>query len=134
MSQKRAEARPTAVVRENGLTFRSKARGLLNTSNLPALQNLLKRDPAAYTEEFLAQWNHYESLRRIYASGIGQYVEGASGASAVGAESVAGALKVSKDQQHQFEQLLNFVTQVRVAVADAAEWLTQTSLHLATRT
>ncbi|WFD31792.1 Severe Depolymerization of Actin [Malassezia sp. CBS 17886] len=90
----------TAVVRDNGLRHRSKARGLLDTSNLPALQNLLKRDPAAYTDEFLAQWNHYESLRRIYASGIGQAMEGAGDV----------ALPISKDQQLQFEQLLSFVT------------------------
>ena len=106
MSRKNAEPRPTAIVRENGLVHRSKARGLLNTSNLPALQNLLKREPEAYTEEFLAQWNHYESLRRILASGIGQHVEGTSDASAT-------SLRVSKEQQQQFEQLLNFVTQVR---------------------
>ena len=75
--QPRLPPRPTAMVRENGLMHRSKARGLLNTSNLPALQNLLKREPEAYAEEFLAQWNHYESLRRIYASGIGQQVDDA---------------------------------------------------------
>lgn len=89
------------MVRENGLTHRSKARGLLNTSNLPALQNLLKRDPSAYTEEFVAQWNHYESLRRIYASEIGQQVEGASGAQ-----------RARKDQQNEFEQLVSFCAQL----------------------
>ncbi|KAG9220635.1 hypothetical protein CCMSSC00406_0003734 [Pleurotus cornucopiae] len=41
-------------------------RGLLLTSNLPQLQNLIKRDPAAYKEEFLQQWNHYNSIRQIY--------------------------------------------------------------------
>lgn len=102
-----APARPTAVVRENGLIYRSKARGLQDTSNLPALQNLLKREPAAYTEEFLAQWNHYESLRRIYASGIGQHVEG-SAADGTGVH----AVRMSKDQQEQFEQLLSFVAQL----------------------
>ena len=48
------EPQPSAVVRDRGLVYRSKARGLQDTSNLPALQNLLKRDPAAYTEEFLS--------------------------------------------------------------------------------
>lgn len=42
------------------------ARGILLTSNLPQLQNLIKRDPAAYKEEFLQQWNHYNSIREIF--------------------------------------------------------------------
>ncbi|KAI0688738.1 actin cytoskeleton organization and cell cycle progression protein [Cytidiella melzeri] len=41
-------------------------RGILLTSNLPQLQNLIKRDPVAYTEEFLQQWNHYNSIRQIF--------------------------------------------------------------------
>ncbi|RDB21213.1 Protein sda1 [Hypsizygus marmoreus] len=41
-------------------------RGLLLTSNLPQLQNLIKRDPTAYKEEFLQQWNHYNSIRQIF--------------------------------------------------------------------
>ncbi|KAL0947247.1 hypothetical protein HGRIS_013368 [Hohenbuehelia grisea] len=42
------------------------ARGVLLTANLPQLQNLIKRDPAAYKEEFLQQWNHYNSIRQIF--------------------------------------------------------------------
>ncbi|KAF8921593.1 SDA1-domain-containing protein [Mucidula mucida] len=41
-------------------------RGVLLTANLPQLQNLIKRDPAAYKEEFLQQWNHYSSIRQIF--------------------------------------------------------------------
>ncbi|KAI0956922.1 hypothetical protein AcW1_005479 [Taiwanofungus camphoratus] len=41
-------------------------RGVLLTSNLPQLQNLIKRDPTAYKEEFLQQWNHYNSIRQIF--------------------------------------------------------------------
>jgi len=41
-------------------------RGLLRTSNLPQLQNLIKRDPVSYKEEFLQQWNHYNSTRQIF--------------------------------------------------------------------
>lgn len=41
-------------------------RGILLTSNLPQLQNLIKRDPTAYKEEFLQQWNHYNSIRQIF--------------------------------------------------------------------
>ncbi|KAJ7632313.1 SDA1-domain-containing protein [Roridomyces roridus] len=43
-------------------------RGILLTANLPQLQNLIKRDPEAYKEEFLQQWNHYNSIRRIFAT------------------------------------------------------------------
>lgn len=41
-------------------------RGLQRTSNLPQLQNLIKRDPVSYKEEFLQQWNHYNSIRQIF--------------------------------------------------------------------
>lgn len=41
-------------------------RGILLTANLPQLQNLIKRDPDAYKEEFLQQWNHYNSIREIF--------------------------------------------------------------------
>jgi protein SDA1 len=41
-------------------------RTALLTSNLPQLQNLIKRDPAGYREEFLQQLNHYESMRRLF--------------------------------------------------------------------
>ncbi|KAF8273098.1 protein required for actin cytoskeleton organization and cell cycle progression [Lactarius quietus] len=41
-------------------------RGILRTSNLPQLQNLIKRDPVSYKEEFLQQWNHYSSIRQIF--------------------------------------------------------------------
>ncbi|WWC91696.1 uncharacterized protein L201_006642 [Kwoniella dendrophila CBS 6074] len=45
---------------------KSKAsRGILLTSNLPQLQNLIKRDPEGYKEEFLTQYNHYLSLLRL---------------------------------------------------------------------
>jgi len=43
-------------------------RGLLLTSNLPQLQNLIKRDPAAYREEFFQQWTHYKSIYEIFKS------------------------------------------------------------------
>lgn len=97
----------TAGAQDKGLVHRARARGLQDTSNLPALQNLLKRQPAAYTDEFLAQWNHYESLRRLYASGIGQHVDGGAGDMG-GVQSV----RMSKEQQVQLEQLVSFVTQL----------------------
>ncbi|KAM9295248.1 protein SDA1 homolog isoform 2-T2 [Morus bassanus] len=35
-------------------------------SNLPQLQNLIKRDPTSYTEEFLQQYHHYQSHVEIF--------------------------------------------------------------------
>ncbi|KAJ3287922.1 Protein SDA1, partial [Borealophlyctis nickersoniae] len=35
-------------------------------SNLPQLQNFIKRDPGSYREEFLQQWRHYESALAIF--------------------------------------------------------------------
>lgn len=63
-------------------------RGVLLTSNLPQLQNLIKRDPAAYKEEFLQQWNHYNSIRQIFT--------------------------INPDEQaHHFRELVSFISQVR---------------------
>ncbi|WVQ84477.1 hypothetical protein IAT38_006629 [Cryptococcus sp. DSM 104549] len=43
------------------------SRGILLTNNLPQLQNLIKRDPEGYKEEFLTQYNHYTSLLRLHS-------------------------------------------------------------------
>ncbi|KAL1691390.1 SDA1-domain-containing protein [Schizophyllum commune] len=37
-----------------------------DSDSISQLQNLIKRDPAAYKEEFLQQWNHYNSVRQIF--------------------------------------------------------------------
>jgi hypothetical protein len=66
------------------------ARGVLLTSNLPQLQNLIKRDPAAYREEFLQQWNHYNSIRQIFHSN-------------------------PEEQTDQFRELISFIAQVFAA-------------------
>ncbi|KAF8334969.1 protein required for actin cytoskeleton organization and cell cycle progression [Cantharellus anzutake] len=42
------------------------ARGALLVANLPQLQNLIKRDPEGYREEFLQQLNHFDSIRQIF--------------------------------------------------------------------
>lgn len=34
--------------------------------NLPQLQNLIKRDPASYKEEFMQQHNHYINLLEVF--------------------------------------------------------------------
>jgi hypothetical protein len=64
-------------------------RGALLASNLPQLQNLIKRDAPAYREELLQQWNHYESIRKIF--------------------------QINPDEQAQhFRQLVSFIAQVLV--------------------
>ncbi|XP_063775973.1 protein SDA1 homolog [Pseudophryne corroboree] len=35
-------------------------------TNLPQLQNLIKRDPCSYTEEFLQQYKHYQSIIEVF--------------------------------------------------------------------
>ena len=35
-------------------------------TNLPQLQNLIKRDPISYKEDFLQQFRHYESQLTIF--------------------------------------------------------------------
>ena len=34
--------------------------------NLPQLQNLIKRDPDSYKEEFLQQYRHFQSILEIF--------------------------------------------------------------------
>jgi len=64
-------------------------RGLLRTSNLPQLQNLIKRDPVSYKEEFLQQWNHYNSTRQIFQIN-------------------------PAEQASHFRELVTFISQVRI--------------------
>lgn len=94
----------SAIITENGLRHRSKARGLLNASNLPALQNLIKRDPGSYVDDFRSQWNHYESLRQLYTGSV------AMDSMDIGMASNTRVL--NKDQEDKFVALLSFVTQL----------------------
>ncbi|EEB09130.1 SDA1 family protein [Schizosaccharomyces japonicus yFS275] len=41
-------------------------------NNLPHLQNLVKRDPKLYREEFLQQWNHYQTAREVFLVNPGE--------------------------------------------------------------
>jgi hypothetical protein len=66
-------------------------RGLQRTSNLPQLQNLIKRDPASYKEEFLQQWNHYNSIRQIFRTN-------------------------PDEQTSHFRELVSFISQVKRSV------------------
>ncbi|KAF8906010.1 protein required for actin cytoskeleton organization and cell cycle progression [Gymnopilus junonius] len=78
-------------------------RGVLLTSNLPQLQNLIKRDPVAYKEEFLQQWNHYNSIRQIFS--------------------------LNPDEQaHHFRELVSFISQVATCYPrETAEFPSQIS-------
>ncbi|KAG6813107.1 hypothetical protein H0H92_013961 [Tricholoma furcatifolium] len=78
-------------------------RGILLTANLPQLQNLIKRDPVAYKEEFLQQWNHYNSIRQIF--------------------------KIHPDEQAQhFRELVSFISQVATCYPkETAEFPSQIS-------
>jgi protein SDA1 len=69
-------------------------RGALLASNLPQLQNLIKRDPQAYRDEFLQQWNHFQSIQRIWKLQPDAVEDGA-----------------------HFRELVSFVAQVRLVVA-----------------
>ena len=52
--------------------FRIKtARGALITASLPSLQNLIKRSPDSYAEEFAVQWARFGSQVRIVQLGLG---------------------------------------------------------------
>jgi len=42
------------------------SRAALLPTNLPHLQNLIKRDSGSYKEEFLLQWQHYQSSHAIF--------------------------------------------------------------------
>jgi protein SDA1 len=81
-------------------------RGVLLTSNLPQLQNLIKRDPVAYKEEFLQQWNHYNSIHQIFKINPGE-------------------------QAQHFKELVAFISQVATCYPkETAEFPTQISTLL----
>ncbi|XP_065199814.1 protein SDA1 homolog [Planococcus citri] len=44
--------------------------------NLPQLQNLIKRDPASYKDEFLQQQRHFQSLLEVFALHPSEYSKG----------------------------------------------------------
>lgn len=82
------------------------SRGGLLLASLPNLQNLIKRDPASYTDDFLIQWQHYNALRNIIEQGI-------STSDASGASKQGGGAKGSTSDEEKFRQLVAFVAQVR---------------------
>lgn len=80
----------------------SQARGANLLSSLPALQNVIKRDPGSYADEFLIQLGQYNALRAIIEQGISTSASGA-GISSTG--------KAGQDEE-RFRELVNFVAQV----------------------
>lgn len=71
----------------NNMVKSRAGRGALLSSNLPQLQNLIKRDPIAYKEEFLQQWNHYKSILNIFQAN-------------------------PVEQSEQFQDMITFISQV----------------------
>lgn len=71
-----------------------KSRAAILPTNIILLQNLVKRDPASYREEFLQQYSHYESLKDIFMM------------NSLNGESV------NDPSVRQFSDLLGFVSQV----------------------
>lgn len=77
-----------------------KGRSAILPTNIVLLQNLVKRDPGSYYEEFLQQYAHYESLRDIFMlSGV------------TGGESTDKDGSISGNVE-QFSELIGFVAQV----------------------
>lgn len=78
-----------------------RGRSAILPTNIVLLQNLIKRDPGSYHEEFLQQYAHYESLRDIFM------LSGITG----GGESNDNDGSASGNVE-QFSELIGFVSQV----------------------
>ncbi|KAG0140068.1 hypothetical protein CROQUDRAFT_84638 [Cronartium quercuum f. sp. fusiforme G11] len=92
---------------------RKPERGLLLISNLPALQNLIKRDPDGYAAEFATQWDHYQALRTVIHLGLG--VSGASDLTGPGSTAPTstgtGAGKGRRETEEKFREVVIFLSQ-----------------------
>ncbi|BGP15092.1 hypothetical protein JCM10213_002762 [Rhodosporidiobolus nylandii] len=84
-----SKSRGTTASSGNGLRQKSE-RGALITSSLPTLQNLIKRSPDSYAEEFAVQWARFGSLVKIVQLGLGG----------------------AKADEEQLKEVTNFVCQV----------------------
>jgi protein SDA1 len=81
--------------------------------NLPALQNLIKRDPDAYAAEFATQWDHYQSLRSVIQVGLSV----GGGGDLIGAGSTtqtggSGNNKGRKETEDKFKEVIGFLAHV----------------------
>lgn len=84
-----------------------RSRAAILPTNIILLQNLVKRDPESYQEEFLQQYAHYESLRDIFMlkNSMGGGIESTE------VESVSGSSS-SNSSTSQLIELIGFVSQV----------------------
>ncbi|CCJ30097.1 unnamed protein product [Pneumocystis jirovecii] len=51
---------------------KKKNKAIFLPTNIPKLQNLIKRDPESYKEDFFIQWRHYEAMRDILTENVEQ--------------------------------------------------------------
>ncbi|MBW0478154.1 hypothetical protein O181_017869 [Austropuccinia psidii MF-1] len=87
-------------------------RGLLLISNLPALQNLIKRDPAGYASEFAIQWDHYQSLRSVIQLGLGVIGGGDLAGARCTTETSGGAnSRGRRETEDRFREIVGFLAQ-----------------------
>lgn len=85
-----------------------RGRAAILPTNIILLQNLVKRDPESYHEEFLQQYAHYESLRDIFML---QGLAGSSDSAAAGESGVHSGSGAS-GSTNQLSELIGFVSQV----------------------
>lgn len=85
-----------------------RSRAAILPTNIILLQNLVKRDPESYYEEFLQQYAHYESLRDIFMLGN---MAGEGDATTSGVESTTGSSE-GNTSTSQLIELIGFVSQV----------------------
>ncbi|KAG5438672.1 hypothetical protein PCANB_002391 [Pneumocystis canis] len=52
--------------------IKKKNKAFFLQTNIPKLQNLIKRDPESYKEDFFIQWKHYQAMRDIFIENMGE--------------------------------------------------------------
>ncbi|QLQ77853.1 hypothetical protein HG537_0A01000 [Torulaspora globosa] len=82
-----------------------RGRAAILPTNIILLQNLVKRDPESYHEEFLQQYAHYESLRDIFM------LQGLAGSDNIGVSGEMGSSGTTGTTE-QLLELIGFVSQV----------------------
>lgn len=86
-----------------------RGRAAILPNNIILLQNLVKRDPESYQEEFLQQYSHYESLRDIFMlNGMSQSTSDPNNPTSNAADD----MNVNTSSTAQFIELVGFVSQV----------------------
>lgn len=87
-------------------------------TNVILLQNLIKRDPESYKEEFLQQYTHYQTLRDIFLLNGGA-TDGVSGsafgdldASATDGSSLLANSQADSSSTQEFLELIGFISSV----------------------